>query len=153
MIELFILAGAAGTLFAAEKGARQIKKELRKVGRDVSGKTWLNKKKRERNKRAKERAEAPGFFEMLGRRAAGIEDTSSLRGQIDQLKRQLAECRRENEVLLHRLRDLRQGLSQVQANPIHTDCVHEHCVDWRNLLEKVNGKASSAAGKRWMSGR
>lgn len=149
MIEIILLAAAAGTLFAAEKGAGQIKKELRSFGRKASGKNRRARKKRD----AKKRAEEPGFFALMGKRAAGIEDTSSLRAQIRQLERQLAQCRRENEVLLHRIRDLRKGLAQVQANPIHTDCVHEHCVDWRNLLEKVNGKASGAANQRWMSKR
>jgi len=148
-MEIVILCAVLGGLFTAEKGARQIKKQVSAFGRKASGKNYRARKKRE----AKKRAEEPGFFALMGKRAAGIEDTSSLRGQIAQLKRQLAQCRRENDVLLHRIRDLRKGLAQVQANPIHTDCTHEHCVDWRNLLEKLNGKASSAENSRWMSKR
>ncbi len=148
-MEILLLIGVLGGLFAAEKGARQIKKDIRKVGRDVSGKTFRNRKKRE----AKKRAEEPGIFLLMGKRMAGVEDTSSLRGQIAQLKRQLMLCRRENEVLHHRIKDLRKGLHQVQHNPIHEDCTHEHCVDWRNLLAKVNGRASSAESSRWMGKR
>lgn len=149
MIEIFVLAGVLGGLVAAEKGARQIKKEVGSFGRKVSGKNRRARKKRD----AKKRAEEPGLFTVWGMKAAGIEDKGSLRAQIQRLERELAQCKRENDVLLHRIRDLRKGLAQVQANPIHTDCVHEHCVDWRNLLEKVNGKASSAENSRWMSKR
>jgi len=136
-------------LFAAEKGARQIKKEVKAFGRKASGKN-----RRARNRRdAKKRAEEPGLFTIWGMKAAGIEDKGSLRAQIAELERKLAECRKENDVLLHRIRDLRKGLSQVQQNPIHIDCIHEHCVDWRNLLAKVNGKASAAEQSKWMTKR
>ena len=149
MIEIFVLACVLGGLFAAEKGARQVKKEVKSFGRKVSGKN-----RRARNKRdAKKRAEEPGLFTIWGMKAAGIEDKGSLRAQIQRLERELAQCRRENEGLLHRIRDLRKGLHQVQTNPIHEDCTHEHCVDWRNLLAKVNGKASSAESSRWMGKR
>lgn len=148
-MEILLLCGVLGGLFAAEKGARQTIKQMKAFGRKASDKNYRARKKRE----AKKRAEEPGFFALMGKRAAGIEDTSSLRGQIAQLKRQLAECRRENEVLHHRLNDLRKETASIKASPIHTDCTHEHCLDYKALVEGLNNKAKGAASHRWMSKR
>lgn len=148
-MEILLLVGLLSGLFAAEKGAGQIKKEMKALGRKASGKN-----RRARNRReAKKRAESPGFLSLMGKRMAGVEDTQSLRGQIAQLKKQLAECRRENEVLLHRLRDMRKETAAITASPIHTDCTHQHCLDYKALVEGLNRKASGAASHRWMSKR
>jgi len=148
-MEILLLFGMFGGLFAAEKGARQIKKEMKAFGRKASGKNYRARKRREKKKREEE----PGFFSLMGKRMAGVEDTQSLRGQIAQLKRQLAACRRENEVMQHRLQDLRKETAAINASPIHTDCTHEHCLDYKALVEGLNNKAKGAAGHRWMSGR
>lgn len=148
-MEILLLVGVLGGLFAAEKGASQIKKEMKAFGRKASGKNYRNRKKRE----AKKRAEEPGFLSLMGKRMAGVEDTQSLRGQIAQLKKQLAECRRENEVMQHRLQDLRKETAAIKASPIHTDCTHEHCLDYKALVEGLNSKAKGAASHRWMTKR
>lgn len=148
-MEIFILCAVLGGLFSAEKGARQTVKQMKAFGRKASGKNRRDRKRRE----AKKKAEEPGFFSLMGKRMAGVEDNQSLRGQIAQLKRQLAECRRENDVLHHRLNDLRKETAAIKASPIHTDCTHEHCEDYKALVEGLNSKASSASSHRWMSGR
>ncbi len=148
-MEIFILCAVLGGLFTAEKGARQTVKQMKAFGRKASGKNYRARKKRE----AKKRAENPSFFSLMGKRMAGVDDDQSLRGQIAQLKRQLAQCRRENEVLLHRLRDLRKETAAISASPIHTDCTHQHCLDYKALVEGLNRKASGAASHRWMSKR
>lgn len=148
-MEIFILCAVLGGLFTAEKGARQTVKQMKAFGRKASGKNRRARKKRE----AKKRSEEPGFFASMGKRAAGIEDTSSLRGQIAQLKRQLAECRRENEVLHHRLEDLRNAAHDLYTDPIHIDCDHQHCLDYKELIYSLNRRSYSAASHRWMTKR
>lgn len=148
-MEILFLCSLISGLMAAEKIAGQVKKDMKSTWLKASGKNRRARKRRE----AKKRAESPGFLASMGKRMAGVDDDQSLRGQIAQLKRQLAQCRRENEVMHHRVNDLRKETAAISASPIHTDCTHQHCLDYKALVEGLNNKASSAASHRWMTKR
>ncbi|MGI9491411.1 MAG: hypothetical protein ACR2QF_03190 [Geminicoccaceae bacterium] len=148
-MEILFLCSLISGLMGAEKIAGQVKKDMKSTWRKASGKNRRARKRRE----AKKRAESPGFFALMGKRMAGVDDDQSLRGQIAQLKRQLAQCRRENEVMHHRINDLRKETAAISTSPIHTDCTHQHCLDYKELVEGLNKRASGAASHRWMTKR
>ena len=154
---LVLVIAFVSSLLTIEVGSSKSLKKAAKTANKVlhpiqEGKRAM-KRRQQRNARIAAAASGLGLLEALGRRFAGVPDEKTKQGQIDALRRQLAAVTKERDVLLHRVQDLRRETAAVAASPIHTDCTHQHCLDYKDLVEGMNKKASAAVNHRWSTKR